>query len=143
MGFDRAVSALGFTPESTTPSRTVGTITMFAILIFFAIKAAELLQSPIIAVMLAQVLELGSRILFGTGIILGGVIIARIVSNLVSGAGTEGWLPARSKPNEGRICSPSRPSSRSSPRNTRSFRTIPRTSSASSPIMRAAKRRAI
>ena len=44
--------------------------------------------------MLAQVLELGSRILFGTGIILGGVVIARIVSNLVSGAGSEGWLPA-------------------------------------------------
>ena len=93
-GFDRTVSTLGFSAESTTPSRTVGTIVMIAILIFFAIKAAELLQSPIIAVMLAQVLELGGRILFGTGIILGGVVIARIVSNLVSGAGSEGWLPA-------------------------------------------------
>jgi len=94
LGFDRAVSALGFSPESTTPSRTIGTLAMVAILIFFSIKAAELLQSPIIAVMLAQVLELGSRILFGTGIILAGVVIARIVSNLVSGAGSEGWLPA-------------------------------------------------
>lgn len=95
LGFDRAVGALGFSSSATTttPSRTVGTIAMAAILIFFAIKAAELLQSPIIAVMLAQVLELGSRILFGTGIILGGVVIARIVSNLVSGAGSEGWLP--------------------------------------------------
>jgi hypothetical protein len=93
-GFDRAVATLGFSSESTTPSRTVGTLVMIAILIFFAIKAAELLQSPIIAVMLAQTLELGGRILFGTGIILGGVVIARIVSNLVSGAGTEGWLPA-------------------------------------------------
>lgn len=93
-GFDRAVATLGFSSESTTPSRTVGTLVMIAILIFFAIKAAELLQSPIIAVMLAQVLELGGRVLFGTGIILGGVVIARIVSNLVSGAGTEGWLPA-------------------------------------------------
>ncbi|HEX8214283.1 MAG TPA: mechanosensitive ion channel [Allosphingosinicella sp.] len=93
-GFDRSVSALGFSPEGTTASRTVGTIVMIAIVIFFAIKAAELLQSPIIAVMLAQVLELGGRILFGTGIILGGVVIARIVSNLVSGAGSEGWLPA-------------------------------------------------
>jgi hypothetical protein len=94
MGFDRAVGTLGFAPESTTPSRTVGTIVMTAILLFFAVKAAELLQSPIIAAMLAQVLELGSRILFGTGIILGGVVIARIVSNLVGGAGSEGWLPA-------------------------------------------------
>ena len=94
MGFDRAVSALGFSPESTTPSRTAGMVVMIAILLFSAIKAAELLQSPIIALMLAQVLELGSRILFGTGIILGGVIIARIVSNLVRNSGTEGWLPA-------------------------------------------------
>jgi hypothetical protein len=92
-GFDRAVGALGFSPEGTTASRTVGTIVMVAIMIFFAIKAAELLQSPIIAIMLAQILELGGRILFGTGIILGGVVIARIVANLVSGAGTEGWLP--------------------------------------------------
>jgi hypothetical protein len=94
LGFDRSVSALGFAPETTTPSRTVGTLAMIAILIFFAIKAAELLDSPIIAVMLAQVLELGSRVLFGAVIILGGVFIARIVSSLVSGAGTEGWLPA-------------------------------------------------
>ena len=93
-GFDRAVATLGFSSESTTPSRTVGTLVMIGILIFFSIKAAELLESQIIAVMLAQVLELGGRILFGTGIILGGVVIARIVSNLVRGAGTEGWLPA-------------------------------------------------
>jgi hypothetical protein len=93
MGFDRAVGALGFAPESSTPSRTVGTVVMIAILLFFAVKAAELLQSPIIAAMLAQVLELGSRILFGTAIILGGVVIARIVSSLVGGA-SEGWLPA-------------------------------------------------
>lgn len=94
MGFDRAVNALGVSTESTTPSRTVGTVVMIAILLFFAIKAAELLDSPIIATMLAQALELGSRVLFGTGIILIGVVIARIVSNLVGGASSEGWLPA-------------------------------------------------
>lgn len=93
MGFDRAVGAIGISAQSGAPSRTVGTAVMIAILIFFAIKAAELLQSPIIAAMLAQVLELGSKVLFGAVIILGGVAIARIVSNLVSGAGTEGWLP--------------------------------------------------
>jgi len=94
MGFDRAVNALGVSTESTTPSRTVGTVVMIAILLFFAIKAAELLDSPIIATMLAQALELGSRVLFGTAIILIGVVIARIVANLVGGAGSEGWLPA-------------------------------------------------
>ena len=94
MGFDRAVSAIGVSPETTTPSRTVGAVVMVAILLFFAIKAAELLNSPIIAVMLAQALELGSRVLFGTAIILVGVVIARIVSSLVGGSGSEGWLPA-------------------------------------------------
>ncbi|HLL29547.1 MAG TPA: mechanosensitive ion channel [Allosphingosinicella sp.] len=93
MGFDRTVSAIGISGPEGAPSRTVGTAVMIAILIFFAIKAAELLQSPIIAAMLAQVLELGSRVLFGAVIILGGVAIARIVANLVGGAGTESWLP--------------------------------------------------
>ena len=93
MGFDRSVSALGISTQGGAPSRAVGTAVMLAIVIFFAIKAAELLQSPIIAAMLAQVLELGSKVLFGAVIILGGVAIARIVSNLVGGAGTEGWLP--------------------------------------------------
>ncbi|HEX8308862.1 MAG TPA: mechanosensitive ion channel [Allosphingosinicella sp.] len=94
MGFDRSVSAVGISTEGGAPSRAVGTAVMLAIVIFFAIKAAELLQSPLIAAMLAQVLELGSKVLFGAVIILGGVAIARIVSGLVSGAGTEGWLPA-------------------------------------------------
>jgi hypothetical protein len=94
MGFDRSVSALGISGGAGNPSRTVGTVVMVAIVLFFAIKAAELLQSPIIAAMLAQILELGSRVLFGAAIILGGVAIARIVSNLVSGDGTGGWLPA-------------------------------------------------
>jgi hypothetical protein len=67
---------------------------MIAIMLFFAVKAAELLQSPIIAVMLAQLLELGGRVLFGAGIILGGFVFAKLASNLVSGTGSEGWLPA-------------------------------------------------
>jgi hypothetical protein len=95
MGFDKAVGALGIsTGPNATPSRTVGTVAMVAILLFFAIKAAELLQSPLIAAMLAQILELGSHVLFGAVIILGGVAIARIVSMLVTGGGGDGWLPA-------------------------------------------------
>ena len=94
MGFDRTVSALGFSSGAASPSRTVGTAVMIAILLFFAVQAAQLLNSPIIAAMLAQVLELGGQVLFGTIIILAGVVIARVVSGLVSGAETTGWLPA-------------------------------------------------
>jgi hypothetical protein len=93
MGFDNSLSSLGFSSTTMSPSRTVGTAVMIAIILFFAVKAAELLQSPLIAAMLAEVLSLGSRVLFGSVIILGGVIIARVVSGLVSGAATEGWLP--------------------------------------------------
>ena len=94
MGFDRAIGALGFSTGTATPSRVVGSAVMIAILLFFALKAAELLQSPIIAAMLAQILELGGQVLFGTVIILAGVAIARVVSGLVSGTAGEGWLPA-------------------------------------------------
>ncbi len=92
MGFDRAVGALGFSSSSNTPSRTVGTIVMLAILLFFAVKAAELLRSPLIATMLAEILALGGQVLFGSVIILAGVVIARVVSGLAGGAG-ESWLP--------------------------------------------------
>ena len=94
MGFDRAIGAIGLSSGSGAPSRTVGTVVMIAIMLFFAVKAAELLNSPIIAVMLAQLLELGGRVLFGVGIILGGFVFAKIASNLVTATGSEGWLPA-------------------------------------------------
>jgi hypothetical protein len=92
MGFDRSVSALGFSSGSVSPTRTVGTAVMIAIMLFFAIKAAELLNSPILAAMVAQILGLGGQVLFGTVIILAGVVIARVVSGLVGGAAGEGWV---------------------------------------------------
>ena len=94
MGFDRSVAALGFEAGTVSPSRTVGTAVMIAILLFFAVQAAQLLNSPLIAVMLAQILELGGQVLFGTVIILAGVVIARVVSGLVGGAAGEGWVAA-------------------------------------------------
>ncbi|HEX8217459.1 MAG TPA: mechanosensitive ion channel, partial [Allosphingosinicella sp.] len=94
MGFDRSVSALGFSSGTVSPSRTIGTAVMIAIVLFFAVQAAQLLNSPIIAQMLAEVLELGGQVLFGTVIILAGVVIARVVSQLVGGAEATGWLPA-------------------------------------------------
>ena len=93
MGFDSSISALGFSSGSTSPSRTAGTAVMIAIILFFAVQAAERLQSPLVAAMLAEVLLLGSRVVFGSVIILAGVVIARVVSGLVGGAASEGWLP--------------------------------------------------
>lgn len=91
MGFDRAVGEFGIAPAGDRASRTVGSIALIAVMIFFAIKAAELLRSPLIATMLAEILELGSRVIVGAAIILAGVGIARLVSRLVS-ADRRSWL---------------------------------------------------
>lgn len=90
-GFDRAIAEFGIAPTSGRASRTVGSIALIAVLIFFAIKAAELLRSPLIATMLAEILELGSRVIVGAVIILAGVGIARLVSKLVS-SDQRSWL---------------------------------------------------
>lgn len=90
MGFDRSLAAMGVTPTRTSPSGAVGTIVMIAVMIFFAIKAAELLRSPLIATMLAAILELGSKVLVGAAIILAGFAIAKVVGDLVEGRSSEG-----------------------------------------------------
>ena len=84
MGFDRNLAAMGVNPRIN-PSAAVGTIVMIAVMIFFAIKAAELLRSPLIARMLAAILELGTQVLVGTAIILAGFAIAKVVGDLVEG----------------------------------------------------------
>jgi hypothetical protein len=93
MGFDNSVAALGITSDRVNPSRTVGTVVMVAIMLGFAVPAVERLNSPLIAAMLAQILELGGQVIFGTVIILAGVAIARLVSGLVGGGADGGWLP--------------------------------------------------
>jgi len=92
LGFDRAVAEFGVPAQAGRASRAVGTIAMIAIMIFFAIKAAELLNSPLIATMLAEILELGSRVIVGAAIILAAAGIAKIVTRLVAADG-RGWLP--------------------------------------------------
>lgn len=92
LGFDRAIGAMGLSGKSAAASATVGTIAMLGVMIFFAIKAAELLQSALIATMLAAILELGSKVIVGAAIIVTGVAIARLVTDL-AGAGSA-WLKA-------------------------------------------------
>ena len=85
MGFDRSLAAMGIAPRNASPSSAVGNLVMIAVMIFFGIKAAEMLQSSLIATMLAAILELGSKVIVGAAIILAGFAIARFVSDLVAG----------------------------------------------------------
>jgi hypothetical protein len=90
--FDEALRSTGVVPATTSPSRVVGTIAMVAIILGASIEAAKQLGGGTIALFLAQVTELGGKVIFGTLIIVAGVFLARIIANLVgSGTGEGGY----------------------------------------------------
>lgn len=83
LGFDSSVRALGVMPATSNPSRIVGTIAMTAILLGAAIEATRAIGGDSVAALLFQVTELGGKVIFGTVIIVVGMFLARILSNLV------------------------------------------------------------
>jgi hypothetical protein len=91
-GFDDAVRSTGVLPASAFPSRIVANIAMIAIILAASIEAAKQLGGGTIAIFLAQVTELGGKVIFGTLIIVVGIFLARIIANLVgSGTGEGGY----------------------------------------------------
>ena len=91
-GFDDAIRSTGVLPANAFPSRIVANITMIAIILAASIEAAKELGGGTIAIFLAQVTELGGKVVFGTLIIVTGIFLARIVANLVgSGTGEGGY----------------------------------------------------
>ena len=91
-GFDDAVRSTGILPASAFPSRIVANIAMIAIILAASIEAAKQLGGGTIAIFLAQVTELGGKVIFGTLIIVVGIFLARIIANLVgSGTGEGGF----------------------------------------------------
>jgi hypothetical protein len=92
LGFDNAVRALGIMPNTAVPSRVVGAIAMTAILLGAAIEAARAIGGDSVAALLFQITELGGKVIFGTVIIVVGIFLARILSNLVgSSTGEAGY----------------------------------------------------
>lgn len=91
-GFDDAIRSTGVVPATTAPSRIVANVAFVAIMLFAAIEAAKQLGGGTVAIFLAQVTELGGKVIFGTLIIVVGIFLARIISNLVaSGTGEGGY----------------------------------------------------
>jgi hypothetical protein len=91
-GFDEALKSTGVIPASAFPSRIVANVAMIAIILAASIEAARQLGGDDIAIFLAQVTALGSKVIFGTLIIVVGIFLARIVANLVgSGTGEGGF----------------------------------------------------
>jgi hypothetical protein len=91
-GFDDAVRSTGVLPASAFPSRIIANIAMIAIILAASIEAARQLGGDQIAIFLAQVTALGGKVIFGTLIIVAGILLARIIANLVgSGTGEGGY----------------------------------------------------
>jgi hypothetical protein len=91
-GFDDAIRSTGVIPGNVPASRIVANIAMIAIILAASIEAAKQLGGDTIAIFLIQVTELGSKVIFGTLIIVAGVFLARIIANLVgSGTGEGGY----------------------------------------------------
>jgi hypothetical protein len=94
-GFDDAIRSTGVLPAAASPSRIVANIAMIAIILAASIEAAKQLGGGTIAIFLAQITELGGKVIFGTLIIVVGIFLARIIANLVgSGTGEGGYAQA-------------------------------------------------
>ena len=86
LGVDRSVGALGVLPEGTSLSSITAKIAMVAIMLISAIAATRLLQFPELTNLVNEVLELGGKVIFGGVIIAIGLLVANMLSGLVSGA---------------------------------------------------------
>lgn len=89
-GFDAAVRSTGILPPASSPSRIVANIAFIAVMLAAAIEAAQQLGGGTVAIFLAQVTELGGKVIFGTLIIVTGIFLARIIAGLVGSSTGEG-----------------------------------------------------
>lgn len=91
-GFDRAVHSTAVLPPESSPTRIVANIAFIAIMLAAAIEAAKQLGGGTVAIFLAQITELGGKVIFGTLIIVTGIFLARIIARLVgSSTGEDGY----------------------------------------------------
>src|SRR5438874_2248179 len=91
-GFDDAIRSTGVLPAAAFPSRIVANIAMIAVILTASIEAARQLGGDQIAIFLAQVTALGGKVIFGSLIIVVGILLSRIIANLVgSGTGEGGF----------------------------------------------------
>jgi hypothetical protein len=88
LGTDRALASVDVLPEGRRATPVIATIAQIAIVLFFAVMAAQMLDFPQITEFLSEVLALGGRVLFGGAIIAVGFFIANLLAKMVSGTGS-------------------------------------------------------
>jgi hypothetical protein len=84
------VRSTGVLPAASSPSRIVANIAFIAVMLGAAIEAAQQLGGGTVAIFLAQITELGGKVIFGTLIIVTGIFLARIIAGLVGSSTGEG-----------------------------------------------------
>lgn len=89
-GFDEAIRSTSVVPAGTQPSRIIANVAFVAIMLMAAIEAAKQLGGGTVAAFLVEVTALGSKVIFGTLIIVAGIFLARIIANLVGSSTGEG-----------------------------------------------------
>ena len=91
-GLDDGVRSIGVLPEGASATRILANIAMIAIILGASIEALRRIGGDDIAIFLAQVTALGSKVIFGTLIIVAGIFLSNIIARLVgSGTGEGGF----------------------------------------------------
>src|SRR5699024_4053453 len=83
LGTDRALNAANVLPEGTSASTILARIVQVAIVLFFAVMAAQALAFPEVTEILQQVLTLGGQVLFGAVIIAAGFFLGGLIERLM------------------------------------------------------------
>lgn len=87
VGVDRQLAQLDVLPADTRVVPVVAKVAQIAIVLFFAVMAAQLLNFPQITTFLSEVLELGGKVIFGAAIIAAGFFVANLLARMLSGVG--------------------------------------------------------
>lgn len=86
LGTERVVASVHLLPPGRRASPIIAMVVQIAIVLFFAVMAAQLLGFPQITAFLSAVLALGGRVLFGAAIIAAGFVIANLLARIAHGA---------------------------------------------------------
>lgn len=87
IGVDKALREVDVLPADKSATPALAKVAQVAIVLFFAVMAAQALGFPQITTFLSEVLELGGRVLFGGAIIAAGFFISTLLAKLASGTG--------------------------------------------------------
>ncbi|WP_313812692.1 mechanosensitive ion channel [Glutamicibacter sp.] len=83
VGTDRVVDGWGIVPEGQSASGIIVGIVKIAIVLFFGVMAASMLNFPAITHILNEVLGLGGKIVFGAAIIAAGFVVANVIGKFL------------------------------------------------------------